>query len=287
MPPVEIGENGSDPGSGPALAPVAREMVASLLNRSGAGLGVWPGRRTRVEIVRGVHSIEVLGVLTREEILDRLGISVRRFANWEGSLDQDRRKLQELERIRSGWITFLSSPRTILLSFVLYILIFPYLYFEIDQAAIRWMEGLARTPFRFFFNSYTDLGRSYFYILAGIVAYLILRSVDRRKSQGALLLSGAVAISGILVLLLKVLFARLRPDLFLREGRYGFHFFHLDLVQADAHQFLSFPPAIRPPGWRWECPWPSSFPVEGSWLSFLVFWLLSPGWSSCDITPPM
>jgi len=79
----------------------------------------------------------------------------------------------------------------------------------------------------------------------------------RRRALASAFLFAAVAVSGILANLIKLAVGRLRPDLFLNEGAYGFEPWHLD---SDLRGFpsghattmfaLAFAIAVIRPGWR-------------------------------------
>jgi membrane-associated phospholipid phosphatase len=83
------------------------------------------------------------------------------------------------------------------------------------------------------------------------------RSRCRRRALASAFLFAAVAVSGILANLIKLAVGRLRPNLFLSDGSYGFEPWHLD---SDLRGFpsghaatlfaLAFAIALIRPGWR-------------------------------------
>jgi membrane-associated phospholipid phosphatase len=82
-------------------------------------------------------------------------------------------------------------------------------------------------------------------------------SLYRRRALASAFLFSAVALSGIIANLIKLAVGRLRPNLFLGDGSYGFEPWHLD---ADLRGFpsghtttmfaLAFAIAVIRPGWR-------------------------------------
>jgi undecaprenyl-diphosphatase len=99
-----------------------------------------------------------------------------------------------------------------------------------------------------FFSWITVLGNSAAYLIVFGLAFLLLLAASkmdrwkplrrklRRIAWIALFLFLAVAISGIIVDMLKVIFARYRPIMLFESGKYGFNFFQM----AQARK-LSFP----------------------------------------------
>jgi len=79
----------------------------------------------------------------------------------------------------------------------------------------------------------SELGKSQWYLVGALVAYPMWPRASGKARIS--LLFWSVALSGILVDLVKVLLARPRPELFLEHGLYGFDFLR---VQAS---YLSFP----------------------------------------------
>lgn len=81
----------------------------------------------------------------------------------------------------------------------------------------------------------TDFGRSEWYLLPGMIVYLVFRKRDTARAFKALYLFCSVAMSGIIVNILKVALGRARPNLYFDEHIYGFAFFETN------PRFLSFP----------------------------------------------
>ena len=88
-----------------------------------------------------------------------------------------------------------------------------------------------------FFEFITRLGVSKWYLFGFAAMFLIFRFLFRLKTVGNrfLYLFFAVAGSGLIVDILKFIFGRSRPKLYLEQGIYGFHFF------GTEHLYFSFP----------------------------------------------
>lgn len=87
-----------------------------------------------------------------------------------------------------------------------------------------------------FFRFLTDFGLSKIYLIGSALAglyFLVIR--DRLSAFKSLLFFASVALSGILVNIIKVIFARARPDAFFDHGLYGFYFF------KTGYEYISFP----------------------------------------------
>ncbi len=104
----------------------------------------------------------------------------------------------------------------------------------LDRASAAWAHGLG-PGFVALCEAFTALGDSAWYLVPLAVAVPALylasrRSGDRERAarlgwflSAALFLFAAIALSGLATDLLKVLFGRARPVLFLREGDFGWH----------------------------------------------------------------
>ncbi|WP_200762317.1 phosphatase PAP2 family protein [Nitrosophilus alvini] len=110
-------------------------------------------------------------------------------------------------------------------------IILSYLFF--DKRAVLYFHETKLL--RDFFEAVTQLGRAEIYLIPSFLIYLLYRKKQKIVKKYALLVFWSVAISGIAVNILKIIFARYRPKMLFSEGLYGFDWFHL------GHSFASFP----------------------------------------------
>lgn len=108
-----------------------------------------------------------------------------------------------------------------------------YVYVDIPSAV--YFRSFRGTSVWKTLKIFTDLGRSELYLVPGIISYMVYRNRNAIYASGSLFLFGSVAISGIVVDILKVILGRARPNLYFREDLFGFTFFKID------SDFLSFP----------------------------------------------
>jgi len=88
------------------------------------------------------------------------------------------------------------------------------------------------------YNSFirlTDLGKSTWYIIISLMVYLIWRINRPKLARAGLFILSTTILSGILVNIVKVIFGRARPRLYIEEDLYGFFWFKLDVL------YRSFP----------------------------------------------
>ena len=117
----------------------------------------------------------------------------------------------------------------------------------VDRPIATYASTLRESPVEVVFKSITDLGRGVWYLVpTGSLAILFLcaarktkgKAISERlisKAHASAFIFISVAVSGLSVNLLKIIFGRLRPKWFLEEHRYGFTFFALH------HESWSFP----------------------------------------------
>ena len=131
-------------------------------------------------------------------------------------------------------------------------------FYFLDIPLMMWFHQHQEATLRTIFKQITTAGESHWYIILGLLLFIIFRKhLPKVASQGALLAS-SVVVSGIAALLFKTTFGRARPKLFLSDGIYGFNFFEIE------HAWISFPSghsatafsvamalALCYPRWRW------------------------------------
>lgn len=110
-------------------------------------------------------------------------------------------------------------------------------YILLDVHLLKYFDTYRDTAFRQVFEILTRLGISTPYLVISAAAFVWLRFVkkDIEASNSALFIFLAIAVSGILNNILKVLIGRYRPILFFNEQLYGLKFF------AVGYAYNSFP----------------------------------------------
>jgi membrane-associated phospholipid phosphatase len=83
-----------------------------------------------------------------------------------------------------------------------------------------------------FFTMIKKLGLSSWYLIGSVLFYLYFHFIYKNKfySHHALFLFSAVAVSGIVTDIIKVIAGRYRPSMYFEHGLYGFDFFHIHSV---------------------------------------------------------
>ena len=76
----------------------------------------------------------------------------------------------------------------------------------------------------YIFKLITKLGHSTWILVTSILVYLIYRKTKTILAHKALFIFSSVALSGILVDIMKIIFSRARPKLYFAEDVYAFHF---------------------------------------------------------------
>jgi len=86
-----------------------------------------------------------------------------------------------------------------------------------------------------FFNFLTEFGKSEYYLIPGAFVYLYFRHKNSVLALKGGFVFTSVALSGIIVLIIKMIGGRFRPEMYFKEGDFGFDFFHI------SHTMTSFP----------------------------------------------
>lgn len=123
----------------------------------------------------------------------------------------------------------MSSKKALFLSITTLLLIF-ISYFYVDQHVAQWChENLTQTE-TMLFLLITQFGDSTFYLIGFPIATLIFHYYWKRSvwTNRFLFLFSAVAVSGILADIIKVIAGRFRPSELFAHRAYGFDFFHID-----------------------------------------------------------
>ena len=75
------------------------------------------------------------------------------------------------------------------------------------------------------FSYITELGLSEYYLIPSFLIFLLAKERREYLSKGALLLFLSVALSGIFIIIIKVIVARFRPPALINDNLFGFNWF--------------------------------------------------------------
>lgn len=112
-----------------------------------------------------------------------------------------------------------------------------YLCYQfLDRQVYHWTQALPR-PVIDIFEVITHWGESGRYLIVSAAAFFLFRYgwVKKTWSNRALFVFSAVALSGVMINIIKVIFGRMRPLLLKESGAYGFDFFRI------GYEYASFP----------------------------------------------
>jgi membrane-associated phospholipid phosphatase len=112
-------------------------------------------------------------------------------------------------------------------------------FFFSDMQIAVWIHLHLNPLSNVIFQQITRFGQSEWYLVPGFLIFLLFRKHKPFASRAGLLVFYAVAISGLAADLLKYLFPRARPGIYLDGGSYGFHIF--PLLHGWDHGWNSFP----------------------------------------------
>jgi membrane-associated phospholipid phosphatase len=102
-------------------------------------------------------------------------------------------------------------------------------YFFIDIPLARFCKGLDPS-IRNAFGTITELGISTWYLISSFALFAIFTFIrpHRRYGYMGLFVFASIAVSGLLTNIIKVIFARYRPEMLFEKGLYGLRFFDYD-----------------------------------------------------------
>lgn len=86
-----------------------------------------------------------------------------------------------------------------------------------------------------YMQALSHLGKPTWYIVGAVILYLIFRISRPAIAKASLFLLSTTLLSGILVNIIKVIFGRARPKLYIEQNIYGFHWLEMDVL------YRSFP----------------------------------------------
>lgn len=108
-------------------------------------------------------------------------------------------------------------------------------YWYLDQALAHYIHQSGINVSNTFFNAVTQFGDAKYPLIGTFFLYLIYRKSDKLFARKNLYVFSAVAISGLIVDIIKVIAGRMRPELLFDTHKYGFSGFKFE------SSFYSFP----------------------------------------------
>jgi len=121
-------------------------------------------------------------------------------------------------------------------AFVLYAGLGFFSYFYLDIPVATFFRVYENTLFENFFTELSIAGEPQWFILGGLLVYLIYRKKNPVYAKNGIILISSVALSGIISGIIKVSVGRYRPVKFFKENLYGFDGWHF-----NEYRFNSFP----------------------------------------------
>ena len=113
----------------------------------------------------------------------------------------------------------------ILITFIVIFATFSYLFIDKNLALF-----LKDNSLKDFFSKVTVFGKSEYYLIPSFLVFLIAKKFNEKLSKKALYIFTTVALSGILVILIKTITARYRPPALLKDNLYGFNWFDVGYI---------------------------------------------------------
>jgi membrane-associated phospholipid phosphatase len=108
-------------------------------------------------------------------------------------------------------------------------------YFFWDIPVATYFFSVKNSSLGKIIKPFSGLGRGEWYLIPPILIAIVFWKKNRPVAHKALFIFTTVAVSGILVNVVKLITRRVRPTLYFSEGLYGFNFYKLD------SDFMSFP----------------------------------------------
>lgn len=130
----------------------------------------------------------------------------------------------------------MTSKTTLFLSVSILLLIVAS-YFYLDQSIALWCHDHLNQDEKDLFIIITKFGESTFYLIGFALGAILFHFYSKRPAwrNQSLFLFAAVAVSGIIADIIKVIAGRYRPSELFEHTMFGFDFFHIDRA------FTSFP----------------------------------------------
>lgn len=133
-------------------------------------------------------------------------------------------------------------------SFGIFFIIFLtfFSFFVLDPYLTNWMSAFENDFFNFIFSIVTFFGSVYFVtpiLILMFFGYFYFKKKNKKISSGLLFISLSIIISWTITKILKVLFARYRPEAYLIDNLYGFSYFSFEFLEnsfPSGHTTVAF-----------------------------------------------
>ncbi len=99
-----------------------------------------------------------------------------------------------------------------------------YLYWD---KALAYYFATHHSPLHKIFSFITKLGLSEYYLIPSFFLFILAKGRNEQLSKGALFLFLSVALSGIFIIIIKIIVARFRPPALIHDNLFGFNWFEL------------------------------------------------------------
>jgi membrane-associated phospholipid phosphatase len=100
-------------------------------------------------------------------------------------------------------------------------------YFFLDRSLALYFHNLHSSWVDPLFRKITKVGDSQYSLILSAIVFILLYQKNRLLSYQAFYIFGIVAVSGLLVDVIKIIVGRLRPDMLFDQGIYGFVGHHM------------------------------------------------------------
>jgi membrane-associated phospholipid phosphatase len=140
------------------------------------------------------------------------------------------KKVQQTKSSGQQQISARNIRKLILISFPMVVLLCIIGYFFLDLVVVKYCAStFTNNNIRGTLKDISKLGLATYYLIFAAVCLLIFRFVIKKEvwSNRALFVFLSISVSGMLVIIIKFIFGRYRPKMFLQEQLYGFKFFQL------------------------------------------------------------
>jgi len=111
--------------------------------------------------------------------------------------------------------------------------LFSYIFID-KNVALYFHENISKDVYHFW-KIVSKFGEGKYFLIPSAILYIIYKNKDEFIKKVSILVFSSVAISGIVVNVLKIIFGRARPELLFQEDIFGFTWFHF------GHLYASFP----------------------------------------------
>ena len=103
-------------------------------------------------------------------------------------------------------------------------------YFYFDKIIAEFFHTHIIGKIKHYIKIFSKLGQAEYYLIPSIILYFIYKNKNEFIKKASLLIFASVAVSGILVDIIKIIVARYRPPAFFSDNLYGFKGFDIGFL---------------------------------------------------------